>query len=101
MTAVRNRITTLPVSLFDNELRERIAWAIYGTSGFERYAIQPNPPIHIIVENGHVTLTGVVNNEVERMLAMTRASSFNAFSVKNELKTDAEKRAELEKLGRS
>ena len=28
-----------------------------------------NLPIHIIVENGRVTLTGVVNSNVERMLA--------------------------------
>ena len=28
-----------------------------------------NPPIHIIVEDGRVTLTGVVNSNVERMLA--------------------------------
>jgi osmotically-inducible protein OsmY len=58
-----------------------------------------NPPIHIIVENGHVMLTGVVNNNVERMLARSLATSFGAFSVKSELKTDAEVRADLEKLG--
>ena len=37
-----------------------------------------------------MTLTGVVNNEVERMLARSLASSFGAFSVKSELKTDKE-----------
>jgi osmotically-inducible protein OsmY len=48
------------------------------------------PPIHIVVEHGHVTLTGVVNSNVERMLARSLASSFGALSVTSELKTEAE-----------
>ena len=96
--AVVNRITVLPVSQFDEELRYRIARAIYGNSSFWHYAAMANPPIHIVVEKGHVRLTGVVNNEVERMLARSLASSFNAFSVKSELKTDAEMREMLEKM---
>ena len=58
----------------------------------------PNPPIHIVVENGRVTLAGVVQNNVERMLARSLATTFGAFSVKNELKTDAEMKELLEKL---
>jgi osmotically-inducible protein OsmY len=95
---VDNRITVLPVSQFDEQLRVAIARAIYGNASFWHYAAMANPPIHIVVERGHVRLTGVVNNEVERMLARSLASSFQAFSVKNELKTDAEMRAWLEKL---
>jgi hyperosmotically inducible protein len=57
-----------------------------------------NPPIHIIVENGRVTLEGVVNSNVDRMLARSIASSFDAFEVTNNLKTDAEAKAELEKI---
>jgi hyperosmotically inducible protein len=98
VTSVRNEIQTLPVSFFDDELRYRIARAIYGNSEFWQYASMANPPIHIIVENGQVTLTGVVNSNVERMLARSLASSFNAFSVTNELRTDAEMRALLDKL---
>ena len=94
---VQNRISVLPVSSWDNELRYRIARAIYGNSNFWNYATMPNPPIHIIVERGRVTLTGVVQSEVDRMLARSLATSFNAFSVKNELKTDAEVRAQVEK----
>ncbi len=95
---VDNRITVLPVSQFDEQLRVAIARAIYGNSSFWHYAAMANPPIHIVVERGHVRLTGVVHNEVERMLARSLASSFQAFSVKNELRTDAEVRATLEKL---
>jgi hyperosmotically inducible protein len=90
VTQVRNDLTVLPVSPFDDELRYRIARAIYNNAAFWHYAAMANPPIHIVVENGRVTLTGVVNSNVERMLARSLATSFGAFSVKNELKTDAE-----------
>src|SRR6266487_5870314 len=95
---VRDQITVLPVSQFDDELRYRIARSIYGHSNFWNYAIMPNPPIHIVVEHGRVTLTGVVNSEVDRMLARSLASQFNAFVVTNDLKTDAEVKEALEKV---
>ena len=95
--SVRNEIADLPVSQFDDELRYRIARAIYGNSNFWNYAIMPNPPIHIIVEHGRVTLTGVVGSDVDRMLARSLASQFGAFSVKMDLKTDAEVREAIEK----
>ena len=98
VTRVNNHIQVLPASQFDEELRYRIARAIYGNPGFWQYAAMANPPIHIVVENGHVTLTGVVNSNVERMLARSLASSFNAFSVTSKLKTDAEVKADIEKL---
>ena len=95
---VNNQITVLPVSQFDDELRFRIARAIYGNSSFWNYGAMANPPIHIIVENGHVTLDGVVNSNTDRMLARSIASSFGAFSVTNDLKTDSEMEQELEHL---
>jgi len=98
VTQVKNEIKVLPTSLFDEDLRYRIARAIYNNPGFWHYAAMANPPVHIVVENGHVTLTGVVNNNVERMLAQSLASSSLALSIKNKLKTDAEVKADLEKL---
>jgi hyperosmotically inducible protein len=95
---VVNTITVLPVSQFDDELRFRIARAIYGNSNFWNYGAMANPPIHIIVENGHVTLDGVVNSNTDRMLARSIASSFGAFSVTNDLKTDVEAEQGLEHL---
>ncbi len=94
---VRDEIGVLPVSQFDDELRVRIARSIYGNSNFWNYGIMPNPPIHIVVEHGRVTLTGVVQSEVDRMLARSLATQFGALSVKNDLKTDAEVQATLEK----
>jgi hyperosmotically inducible protein len=96
--AVENQLSVLPVSQFDDDLRYQIARSIYGNSSFWRYAAMANPPIHILVEHGRVTLTGVVNSEVERMLARSLAVSFGAFTVKNDLKTDAEMRDALEKI---
>ena len=95
--SVQDRLSVLPVSTFDDELRYRIARSIYGHSNFWNYAIMPNPPIHIVVENGRVTLTGVVQSEVDRMLARSLATQFGALSVTNDLKTDAEVQALLEK----
>jgi hyperosmotically inducible protein len=95
---VENRIDVLPASQFDDQLRNGIANAIYGNSAFSNYANQVNPPIHIVVERGRVTLEGVVANNVDRALAYSIASSFGAFSVKNALRTDDEMRGELEKL---
>ncbi len=92
-----NKLEVLPVSQFDDDLRYRIARSIYGNSNFWNYAIMPNPPIHIIVEHGRVTLTGVVQSNVDRMLARSLATNFLAFSVTNNLKTDAEVREALEK----
>ena len=98
VTSIDNQIEVLPVSQFDNELRFSIARAIYNNHNFRPYASMVNPPIHIIVDRGRVTLEGVVNSQVDRMLARSIASSFLAFDVKNELQTEAEVKAALEKL---
>jgi hyperosmotically inducible periplasmic protein len=97
VNAIDNKIGVLPVSHFDDDLRFRIARAIYGHSLFWNYANMTNPPIRIVVNRGRVTLEGVVQSNVERMLARSLASGFNAFEIKNALKTDAEVREELEK----
>jgi hyperosmotically inducible protein len=98
VTKVVNKIEVLPVSQFDDQLRLRIARAIYGSPHFRGYGSTVNPPIHIIVERGHVTLDGVVNNDVDRMIARSIASNFLSFEIKNELKTTKEATEELEKL---
>jgi hyperosmotically inducible periplasmic protein len=92
--SLRNDIGVLPVSTFDQQLRQRVARAIYGNPSFWSDAAMANPPIHIIVERGHVTLAGVVNSNVERMLARSLATGLGEFSVTNALRTDAETRAE-------
>jgi hyperosmotically inducible periplasmic protein len=96
VTQVSNKINVLPASQSDDRLR--IARAIYDNPNFSNYAIGPNPPIHIIVEHGHVTLAGVVNNNTDRAIARSLAHQFPAMSVKDNLKTDAEVRDLLETI---
>ena len=71
--SVTNQLEVLPTSFFDDRLRLQVARAIYRDPVLSRYAIQAVPPIHIIVDNGHVTLEGVVNNEMEKNVAGIRA----------------------------
>jgi osmotically-inducible protein OsmY len=86
---VRNEIKALPVSIHDDQLRYSIASQIYRDPLFWNYAIQVDPPIHVIVENGRVTLTGVVNSEVERRKAEHIArSTFGVFGVENNLRVE-------------
>ena len=88
---VRNEVKTLPVSTFDDQLRYAVARGIYGDELFARYAIQANPPVHIIVEHGNVTLTGVVFSEVERRKAEVIArTTFAVMSVTNKLRIESE-----------
>ena len=72
--SVSNEIEVLPTSLFDDRLRLQVARSVYRDPSLSRYAIQAIPPIHIIVDNGHVTLEGVVNNDMEKQIAGIRAS---------------------------
>ena len=87
---VINQIKILPVSARDSELRLSLYRAIYNwDSPLFRYATRAIPPIHILVENGRVTLKGAVATESERQLAYTAASQVpGIFEVRNELQTD-------------
>lgn len=105
---VDNQIEVLPTSPNDDRIRAAVYAAIYGSPSLQKYTsnrklrtmpsvlraaggITNDPPlgfhaIHIIVNNGHVTLTGVVNNEADMATAGIRASGVpNVFSVDNQL----------------
>lgn len=96
--AVRSRLEVLPVSQFDNQLRLRLARAIYGNAALQMYGLGANPSIHIIVERGHVTLDGVVLNDMDRQIARAAVGQFGAFSITNDLKTEKEVEQDLERL---
>ena len=86
VTGVTSEIKVLPLSSHDNRLRLATYWAIYGQPALARYAVNPHPPIRIIVDNGHVTLKGEVGSEMDRSIAYTQANSVpGAFSVTNDL----------------
>ena len=82
---VINAIEVLPASASDAELRQRAAHAIYSQTAFWRYASMPSPPIHIIVRDGRVRLTGWVASDVERALAQNAVAGSGATSVRNDL----------------
>src|SRR6185436_693780 len=72
--SVTNGIKVLPLSPFDDQLRLRVARAVYRDPVLSRYAMGAVPSIHVIVDNGKVTLTGSVNNDMEKQVAGIRAS---------------------------
>jgi len=88
---VVDEIEVAPASQVDDELRVRLARAIYGQPSLQKYAIDPQAPIRIVVENGHVELAGVVLDKFDRQIAYAQASSVpGVFSVKNELMVASE-----------
>ena len=86
---VTNQIEVLPLSTNDDRLRLALYRAIYGHSVLQTLAIRSVPPIHIIVENGNVTLEGVVANEMQKTIAGVEANGvFGTFSVTNNLRVE-------------
>ena len=74
VASVTNELKVLPLSPADDRLRLQVARAIYRDSVLSRYAMGAVPAIHIIVDNGRVTLTGSVNSEMDKQIAGMRAS---------------------------
>jgi len=88
---VRNQIEVLPLSPNDDRLRLSLYRAIYGHTVLQTLAIRAVPPIHIIVENGNVTLEGAVLNSMEKTVAGMQANAVpGVFSVTNNLAVDSE-----------
>ncbi len=87
---LKNDIQVLPLSTFDDHIRAEIAERIYGDPMFSNYANQANPPIHIIVDNGNVTLYGAVNSKVERQKAEIDARFATTYlGLKNNLRIES------------
>ena len=87
VTQVVNNIRVLPLSSFDNRIRLAEYRSIYGFGGLYRYGMGTQPSIHIIVDNGHVTLVGVVDNQADKNTANIRANTVpGVFSVTNDLR---------------
>ena len=92
---VIDEINVLPASIYDDELRLRVARTIYGHPALQKYAIDPQAPIRIVVENGHVRLEGVVDTQTDKQIAGMQASSVpGVFSVQNNLIVAKEKSKE-------
>lgn len=87
VTQVINNIKLLPLSPMDWQIRRAEEKAIYGDPEIgTRYGYQALPSIHIIVDNGHVTLDGVVDDQFDDTLIRTRANQVpDVFSVTDHL----------------
>lgn len=87
---VDNQLQVLPLSPMDDRIRVAEYRSIYGQVGLDRYAMQAVPPIHIIVDNGKVTLEGVVANQGDKDMANVRANTVSGvFSVVNNLRVES------------
>lgn len=86
---VDNKIEVLPLSRFDDSIRLSVLQAIYGSPQLQRYGLNPQGPIRILVKNGNVTLEGIVLNEMDRNIAGIRANGVSGvFSVTNNLRVE-------------
>ncbi len=86
---VDNQIQVLPTSPMDDQIRRGTYRAIYDSPQLNMYELRAVPPIHIIVDNGHVTLEGVVARQMDKQVAEMQAKSVpNVFSVTNNLRVE-------------
>lgn len=107
--AVQNNIKVLPYSSMDDEIRVQELVRIYGQPNLRKYTNAPiradlyptvgrmaggitqDPPvgyfaIHIIVDTGHVTLEGIVDNATDAEIADVQANTVpGVFSVTDSL----------------
>jgi len=90
VASVTNELKVLPLSPFDDQLRMRVTRAIFRDPSLLRYGMGPNSSIHIIVENGHVTLAGSVDTQADKQLAGMRAATagLSFGSIVNNLSVD-------------
>ena len=90
VTKVVSEIEVLPVSPTDDAIRLAMYRALFNyDSPLFRYATRAVPPIHIIVNNGRVTLKGYVASQMDKQIAYTYARGVSGvFEVKDELMVD-------------
>ena len=87
--SIDNQIEVLPLSPNDDRIRLAVYRAVYRQASLSRYALQDIPPIHIIVQDGNVSLEGVVATEADKNLAGIRARGVSGvFSVTNNLRVE-------------
>jgi osmotically-inducible protein OsmY len=83
---VVNDIQIDPVSPMDDRIRRAVYRAVYGAPQLNRYALDPAQPIRISVQNGNVTLYGVVGSQGDKDVAGIRANGVpGVFKVTNNL----------------
>jgi hyperosmotically inducible protein len=95
---VVNNIEVLPTSPNDDRIRRAAYRAIYGNSVLSQYQLRAVPPIHIIVNNGKITLEGVVARQMDKTIAGMQANGVHgAFSVTNNLVVEEQEKKDDKK----
>jgi len=83
---VVNEIQVDPLSPMDNRIRLAVFRSVYSFPSLNKYAIDPGKPIRISVQNGNVTLYGVVDSQADKDAAGIRANAVpGVFRVTNNL----------------
>jgi hyperosmotically inducible protein len=83
---VVNQVRVDPLSMMDDRSRMQLFRTIYGFPSLNKYAMDPAKPIRISVQNGNVTLYGVVDSQMDKDVAGIRANSVpGIFKVTNDL----------------
>ena len=91
VASVVNNIQVLPASQDDDRIRHDELAALTRDTSLQQYFVGTQPSIHIIVDNGHVTLYGTVNNSADRDAANIRANEVHGvFGVTNNLRVRPE-----------
>jgi hyperosmotically inducible periplasmic protein len=86
---VVNNIEVLPTSINDDRIRRAVYRTIYGNAVLSQYQLRAVPPIHIIVNKGHVALEGVVARSMDKQVAGMQANQVSGvFSVTNNLQVE-------------
>ena len=89
--ALNNEIREMATSISDDRLRYDIAYGIYADPMFLNLTMALMPPIHVLVENGRVTLIGRVHTMIEKERAGAIAQSrAGASRVENNLRVDSQ-----------
>ena len=84
-----DKIEVLPLSPADDRIRLAAFHSIFSKPGLEKYGIRAVPPIHIIVQDGNITLVGTVANAEDKDLAGIAANEVpGVFRVTNNLKIE-------------
>jgi hyperosmotically inducible protein len=95
---VRDDIQVEAASGIDDELRIKLARLIYGDPALQKYAIDPQAPIRIVVDHGNVALYGVVDSQLDKTVAEMRAREVpGTFKVENHLVVTGEQAKEKQK----
>lgn len=101
VAALENKIQVMALSVFDEDLRIRIARATYDDLYIASYAETANPSIHIIVSEGNVTLVGAVKSDLDRSRAEEDARLVDRFlQMENSFSVEGQGTIQEQRVGR-